>query len=119
MCIAIPSWDDPNGVNDREAAGVSLQGKPASEHPDWEWVVIDKTWTIVTEWHRRMDYCNPDNFDMYIYNDWYGYGLQELQENLVGLLEMTIQYMANSGNSWSSSMRNTARSRSRWKPCGQ
>ena len=29
---------------------------------------------------------------MYIYNDWYGYGIQELQENLVcGLSEVCVR----------------------------
>lgn len=59
--------------------------KPASDHPDWKWVMMWQTWQIMCDWHRRTDYCNPDNFDMYIYNDFYGYGLQELLENLVRL----------------------------------
>lgn len=90
MCIAKPTWAKPYLKDDEEDNGPSgreLQGKPASEHPDWKWVVMDECWTIVHEWHRRMDYCNPDNFNMYIYNDWYGWGLTELQENLVGLSE--------------------------------
>lgn len=90
MCIATPSWaeadlDEEIG-EDEGPAGIELHGKPASEHPDWEWVVMDETWSIVTEWHRRTDYCQPDNFGMYIYNDFYGYGLAELQENLVSLV---------------------------------
>lgn len=44
---------------------------------------MDETWMIMTEWYRRASYCDPDNFDMYIYNDWCAWGLQELQENLV------------------------------------
>jgi hypothetical protein len=122
MCIAIPSWNDEDGEISPEAAGVGLQGKPASEHPDWKWVVMHETWMIVTEWHRRTDYCNPDNFDMYIYNDWFGYGLQELQENLVSPTELAIQYserLTEFLKSLSSSTRNIARSRSPWKPCGQ
>jgi len=90
MCMAIPSWNDRYGDRDPEEAGVPLQRKPASEHPDWKWVVMYGAWKIVNEWHLRMDYCNPDNFDMYIYNDWYGYGCQELQENLVSLIEFTM-----------------------------
>ena len=61
MCIAKPSWaeaDLDEGLGEDEGpAGRELQGKPASEHPDWEPVVMDETWTIVTECHRRTDYC--------------------------------------------------------------
>jgi hypothetical protein len=89
MCMIIPQWADENGPNDEEACRV--HSKPASEHPDWKWVVMDETWMIMTEWHRRASYCDPDNFDMYIYNDWLGWGLQELHENLVSRLEWALQ----------------------------
>ena len=39
----------------------------------------------MTEYERRATYTDPDNFDMYIYNDFHGYGFQELLENLVSL----------------------------------
>jgi hypothetical protein len=91
MCIAMPFWNKANndenedgGESGHQPVGLQYHGKPASEHPDWEWIVMDETWSIIQEWHRRADYCQPDNFDMYIYNDWFGYGLQELQESLVG-----------------------------------
>lgn len=35
------------------------------------------------EYSLRAKYCDPDNFDMYIYNDFNGYGLVELIENTV------------------------------------
>ena len=82
MCMVVPPWADGRGSDDEEL-GKQVHSKPASEHPDWYWVVMKGTWLIMTEWHRRASYCNPDLFDMYIYNDWYAWGLQELQENLV------------------------------------
>ena len=70
MCMTIPTWNDGTlAVKDPEAAGKPLQRKPASEHPDWKWVMMYGAWKMVVDWHLRMDYCNPDNFDMYIYND--------------------------------------------------
>lgn len=86
MCMVIPQWADEDGLDDEEARAV--HNKPASEHPEWKWVTMNETWLIMTEWHRRTDYCQPDNFDMYIYNDWFGYGVQELQENLVSCMEV-------------------------------
>lgn len=78
----------PDIDEDHEVEGLEFHGKPAAEHPEWKWTLMDQTWSIVTEWQRRTDYCQPDNFAMYIYNDWYGYGLQELQENLVSRSNM-------------------------------
>lgn len=42
-----------------------------------------ESWKMFCDWRRRAKYCDPDNFGMYICNDWYGWGLQELMENLV------------------------------------
>jgi len=42
-----------------------------------------KSWEMVCEWKRLASYTDPDNFKMYIYNDFNGYGLQELIENRV------------------------------------
>ena len=42
----------------------------------------------MTEWHRRASYCDPDNFNMYIYNEWRAWGLNELHENLVSWLRL-------------------------------
>jgi len=79
-------------MDDKTARDV--RSKPASEHPDWKWVVMDETWMIMTEWHRRASYCDPDNFDMHIYSDWLGYGSQELQENLVSWCRIVVKYVA-------------------------
>lgn len=51
---------------------------------------MDETWMIMAEWHRRASYSDPDNFDMYINNDCFAWGLNELHENLVGCLEMAV-----------------------------
>ena len=89
--MVVPPWAaEELALEDDEERGVPVHSKPASEHPDWKWVVMDETWMIMTEWHRRASYCDPDNFDMHIYNDWFAWGLSELHENLVSRLEMAI-----------------------------
>ncbi|KAM0711343.1 hypothetical protein Q7P35_002083 [Cladosporium inversicolor] len=50
-CMIIPQWADKN---DDETRGVPVHSKPASEHPEWKWVVMHETWMIMTEWHLRM-----------------------------------------------------------------
>ena len=38
------------------------------------------------EWMDQADKRCPDLFDMYIFNDFYGYGICEVIENMVTLL---------------------------------
>ncbi|GAB7334943.1 hypothetical protein MBLNU13_g06818t1 [Cladosporium sp. NU13] len=66
MCMVVPQWADEFGMNeDDEDRGVPVHSKPASEHPEWKWVVMDETWMIMTGWHRRASYRDPDNCDKY------------------------------------------------------
>jgi hypothetical protein len=32
---------------------------------------------------RRAKYCDPDNFNMHLYTDWKGWGMQEIIDNAV------------------------------------
>ena len=57
--------------------------KPASEVKDWKWIIMLDGWDEADLWSRRAKYCDPDNFNMYIYNDFKGWGLQEVIENIV------------------------------------
>ena len=57
--------------------------KPVAEFPDHKWIVLWETWTLICEYRRLATYTNPDMFGMHIYNDFNGYGIQELVENLV------------------------------------
>ncbi len=56
---------------------------PATKHPDWKWITTFGSWKIFCEYNRRAKYCCPDRFDMDLYNDHEGWGLQELFENWV------------------------------------
>lgn len=58
--------------------------EPAKDHPDYKWVIMWEGYKTFLDYRRRANYCNPDNFGMYIYNDFEGWGLQELMENQVG-----------------------------------
>lgn len=96
ICIDRPMFDKRNDpkAKSTDKPKDSLWKKPASEHPEWPWVMMWQSWTIRCDWNRFMTYRDPDNFGMYIYNDWFGYGIQELQENLVCSL------WAPRGNEW-------------------
>lgn len=58
---------------------------PAVDHPEWKWVMLWKSWQLLCDYSIRTKYTNPDHFDMYIYNDFHGYGMMELAENAVSV----------------------------------
>lgn len=37
---------------------------------------------------RKATYCDPSNFDMNLYNDWNGWGIQEIIENVMVEFDM-------------------------------
>jgi hypothetical protein len=55
----------------------------ARDYPDRKWVMLWEGFQFFEEYRRRVNYCSPDRFGMYIYNDFEGYGYQELMENMV------------------------------------
>jgi hypothetical protein len=56
---------------------------PASEHPEHKWVMMWGAWLKADVLSRKAKYCDPDAFGMYLYNDWQGWGMQEIGENMV------------------------------------
>ncbi|OQE17495.1 hypothetical protein PENFLA_c024G02291 [Penicillium flavigenum] len=57
--------------------------KPASEHPGEKWIF---TTAGVAKWvalKRSTAVRDPDNFDMHVYNDFFGYAVMELVQNLL------------------------------------
>jgi hypothetical protein len=54
-----------------------------AEHKDHKWVLMWKTWLIFDGFCRRAKYCDPDNFNMILYTDWKGWGMQEIVDNSV------------------------------------
>ncbi|RYP21690.1 hypothetical protein DL767_009206 [Monosporascus sp. MG133] len=55
--------------------------KPAADHPDHKWISMWQAWKKYCYLKRHALYTNPDMFGMYIYNDFHGYGIQELVQN--------------------------------------
>jgi hypothetical protein len=94
--------------------------KPAADHPDWPWVTTWQSWTIFCDFSRRVSYCDPDNFNMYICGDSFVYGVQELIANLVSpvvLFECCVR-VTDLLSSLSCSMKLTASRTIRSRKCG-
>jgi hypothetical protein len=67
--------------DEQKASGKLFE--PAANHPEWKFVMLWQARKMCREYGRRAKYCDPDMFGMYIYNDWCGWGLQELIENFI------------------------------------
>lgn len=91
ICIDRPLWgredaDDPELEHDElpeDEESDRLWQKPAAEHPEWKWVLLKESFEMLNEWCRLAQYCDPDSFGMYVFNDFHGYGLIEILENAV------------------------------------
>ncbi|RYP65574.1 hypothetical protein DL769_006277 [Monosporascus sp. CRB-8-3] len=59
----------------------SVATKPVADHPDHKWISMWQAWKKYCYLKRHALYTNPDMFGMYIYNDFHGYGIQELVQN--------------------------------------
>jgi hypothetical protein len=60
-----------------------LHKLPAAEHPEHKWVMMWGAWLKAEVLSRKAKYCDPDAFGMHLYNDWQGWGMQEIGENVV------------------------------------
>lgn len=91
------TWsDDPDAHKDEEEVFEELykpiweketeqgiQGASPEKHPGHKWVIMFNAYMKLDWLQRKARYCNPDNFDMDLYNDWYSWGLTEILENMV------------------------------------
>ncbi|KAK8875011.1 hypothetical protein PGQ11_005525 [Apiospora arundinis] len=94
-CIARPRFDFENEANEEGAdeedaeerylaqRDKNLLGKPIAEHPEHKWVAFWQTWKLFVNWHEGAQWCDADAFGMYVYNDFQGYGLQEVVERML------------------------------------
>lgn len=59
-------------------------GQPAPAFPNHKWVVKWESWKFLSDYIRKARYTDPDRFDMHVYTDQHGWGLQEQMQNMVG-----------------------------------
>ncbi len=87
---------DEDEIEDQYNGGLSSKDniacKPAADHPDHKWILMWQAWKKFCYLKRHALYTNPDAFGMYIYNDFNGYGLQELVQNTVSDARMSMSY---------------------------
>lgn len=58
-----------------------VAGKPLSDFPEWKWSFTRRGKYFAHMYTDEIDKSDPDCFGMYAYNDYAGYGAQEVIEN--------------------------------------
>jgi hypothetical protein len=66
-----------------EESKKGIWGATPSKHQDHKWVIMWSAWGRFDGFCRRVKYCDPDNFDMNMYTNWKGCGMQEIVDNAV------------------------------------
>jgi hypothetical protein len=64
--------------------------KPIKDFPDHKWVVSKLGKALLEQYALQGIKCDQDSFGMHIYNDWTGYGQQEIMENMVHAIPLTM-----------------------------
>ena len=77
--------DDEDTVDTCGGGKLCLCFKAADDHPEHQWIVTKKGFELMQDWMDQADRRCPDLFDMYIFNDFHGYGICEVIENMVKL----------------------------------
>ncbi|KAF7192058.1 hypothetical protein HII31_06703 [Pseudocercospora fuligena] len=86
LCLPIPSSAGGNEDHDSEATyqgGAEVVGESSCSCPDYELVAMRETIEMLDKNNRLASYCDPDNFDLCIGSDNFGYGIIELLENIL------------------------------------
>lgn len=87
ICMDTPYFDTKRqhsslqSVNDSHTQ--ELLGKPASEHPQYPWIVSQAGWAKYMAQFTFARLRNPDMFQMYTFNHHIRYGILEMVQNLL------------------------------------
>lgn len=57
--------------------------KPAENYPNYTWIVTQKGFELSLEWLSQVQKRYPENFDMYIFDDFNGHRVCEVMENIL------------------------------------
>jgi len=78
-------WEDEDEVvevkDDKVRPDLNLQ--PADEHPDHKLIITRATNTLVNKYRVEVNMRDQDIFGCHFYNDFTGYGQQEVIENML------------------------------------
>ncbi|KXT18473.1 hypothetical protein AC579_2240 [Pseudocercospora musae] len=82
-CMGRPPWAKGHDEGDDAEESKVVWKKSASEHPHWKWIMLRESFDLLDAAYKDTDNRDPDIFGMYIYNDYLGYGIIEILENMI------------------------------------
>lgn len=71
--------------------GEKYKGQPAEKFPSHLWIISRQAEKLLTKYMIEAAKRDQDSFGMYIYNDWSGYGLQEVIENQLTAINLLMR----------------------------
>lgn len=57
--------------------------RPADSHPQYDWVMTKRGFELALHWMAEREKRTQDNFELHVFNDFNGYGTQEVLENML------------------------------------
>lgn len=79
--------DSASEVNKQACAcghvGGCIRSAPLIADPAYQWIISKKGIELAQEWTLQQQKRCQDNYNMHIFNDWNGYGISEVIENIV------------------------------------
>ncbi|EME85543.1 uncharacterized protein MYCFIDRAFT_193826 [Pseudocercospora fijiensis CIRAD86] len=82
-CIGRPPWAEDDAEDGKDEESKLVWKKSASEHPNWKWIMLRESFDLLDAAYQDTDNRDPDTFGMYVYNDFLGYGIIEVLENMM------------------------------------
>lgn len=79
--------DDEHGYPINRCEDGCMCQKPLQEHPEWKWSISNQALDIMQQLMKECWMRDHDAQGQYHYNDFNGYGVQEVVENAVGVLK--------------------------------
>lgn len=64
--------------------------RPADSQPDYDWVLTKRGFEQALHWMGEREKRCQENFDLYIFNDYNGYGTQEVVENMLAAFDKAM-----------------------------
>jgi hypothetical protein len=85
--------DEKEGRGDRETSCGRPDckcGKPLSQNPSWPWFISKRGFAVTMKWQsERLKRCQ-DEYGVYFYNDYSGYGMMECVDNILLALDKEL-----------------------------
>ena len=78
-----PASSAEKTVCDGGSGPLCMCRRPADSHPQYDWVMTKRGFEHALHWMREREKRTQENYEVYVFNDFNGYGIQEVLENML------------------------------------